>query len=106
MIVVISDAAEADLRAIGDWIAADSAERALGFLTELRQCCQTLASTPRRYPVVSRYASLKIRRRAYRDYLIFYRISKNAVEILHVLHGARDYESILDSDQGMIGSSK
>jgi toxin ParE1/3/4 len=29
------------------------------------------------------------------DYLIFYRILNDTVEILHVLHGARDYEPIL-----------
>jgi hypothetical protein len=28
-------------------------------------------------------------------YLIFYRITTDAVEIIHVLHGARDFESVL-----------
>jgi plasmid stabilization system protein ParE len=31
-------------------------------------------------------------------YLIFYRVSDEGVEILHVLHGARDYEAILFPD--------
>jgi toxin ParE1/3/4 len=98
MIVIFSHAAEADLEAIADWITADNPDRALSFLRELRQCCQSLASAPRRYPLVPRYRSAGIRRRAHRDYLVFYQISPNAVEILHVLHGARDYEPILSPE--------
>ncbi|MEF3365520.1 type II toxin-antitoxin system RelE/ParE family toxin [Methylocystis sp. 9N] len=36
-----------------------------------------------------------MRRRVHGDYLIFYRIQPSAVEILHVLHGAMDYERLL-----------
>ncbi|WP_202314807.1 type II toxin-antitoxin system RelE/ParE family toxin [Mesorhizobium sp. L-8-10] len=35
------------------------------------------------------------RRRVHGNYLIFYRASGENVEILHVLHGAMDYERIL-----------
>jgi len=31
--------------------------------------------------------------------LIFYRIATDAIEILHILHGARDYEEILFPDE-------
>jgi plasmid stabilization system protein ParE len=41
------------------------------------------------------YRTKKIRRRPYRGYLIFYRIGRDAVQILHVIHGARDYTPIL-----------
>jgi toxin ParE1/3/4 len=50
---------------------------------------------PRAYPLVPRYEHLGVRRRSYRDYLIFYRIAGGRIEVLHVLHGARDYEPIL-----------
>ena len=95
MIVVITEAAEADLEQIGDWIAADNPARALTFVSELRERCQGLAAYPRAYPLVPRYEQIGIRRRAYRDYLIFYRIAGGRIEVLHVLHGARDYEAIL-----------
>jgi len=36
-----------------------------------------------------------VRRRPHGNYLIFYRVGAEQVEILHVLHGARDYEPIL-----------
>ena len=40
-----------------------------------------------------------IRRKVYGNYLIFYWVVSDAVEILHVLHGARDYAQILfDND--------
>jgi toxin ParE1/3/4 len=95
MIVVITEAAEADLEAIGDWIAADNPSRALTFVLELRDRCEALAHAPRAYPLVPRYEHFGVRRRSYRDYLIFYRITADRIEVLHVLHGARDYELIL-----------
>jgi len=95
MIVVITEAAEADLEAIGDWIAADNPARALTFILELRDRCAALANNPRAYPLVPRYEHTEVRRRSYRDYLIFYRIADNRMEVLHVLHGARDYDLIL-----------
>lgn len=98
MLVVITEAAEADLETIGDWIAADNPRRAITFVSELRDRCQSLAAYPRAYPLVARYEQLGIRRRPYRDYLIFYRISHNKIEILHILHGAQDYDPILLSN--------
>lgn len=95
MIVIITDAAEADLEAIGDWIATDNPARAATFVAELRQRCRALGDSPTAYPLLPRYEAAGFRRRVYRDYLIFYRIVSNSIEVLHVLHGARDYEQIL-----------
>jgi toxin ParE1/3/4 len=95
MILVISGAAEADLESIGDWIARDNPARALTFVRELRRRCESLIDAPRGYARVPRYEHLGIRRRVYRDYLIFYRIIDDKIEVLHVLHGAREYRSIL-----------
>jgi len=50
---------------------------------------------PRAYPILPHRRESQIRRKPYRNYLIFYRVRKDAVEILHVLHGARDYERLL-----------
>jgi toxin ParE1/3/4 len=95
MIVVITEAAEADLEAIGDWIAVDDPAWALTFVLELRDRCRALADMPRAYPLVPRYEHLGVRRWSYRDYLIFYRIAGERIEVLHVLQGAQDYEPIL-----------
>jgi len=95
MIVVSSDVAEAELEAIGDWIAEANPTRALSFVMELRRRCEALSDVPRGFPLVPRYEGFDVRRRPYGDYLIFYRVLNDTVEILHVLHGARDYEAIL-----------
>jgi plasmid stabilization system protein ParE len=90
MDVVVTEAAEADLERIGDWIAADNPARAVTFVVELRACCEQLAHSPRAYSIVSQFGRTGIRRRSYHDYLVFYRIRGNRIEILHILHGAQD----------------
>lgn len=98
MKVNISEAAKADLIAIQDWIAAENPERATTFVNELLNCCAELEDRPTIYPVVSRYASLGIRRRLFRSYLIFYRVSEDMIDIIHILHGSRDYEALLGAE--------
>jgi plasmid stabilization system protein ParE len=44
---------------------------------------------------VPRLEHLGIRRHPFGNYLIFYRVGTNAIEVVHVLHGARDYERLL-----------
>lgn len=54
---------------------------------------------PKRYPLVPRHQSDDIRRRVHGNYLIFYRIiGPAAVEVIHVLHGAMDYERLLSPE--------
>ena len=95
MIVVITDEAEADLEGIGDYIALKNPLRAVSFVQELREVCLRLADTPKGYPLVPRYESTSVRRRVHGNYLIFYRVSRESVDVLHILHGAMDYEPIL-----------
>jgi toxin ParE1/3/4 len=95
VIVVVTDEAESDLEQIATYIAQQSVEIALNFVKELREQCESLADAPRRYPLVPRHKHLGIRRRPFGNYLIFYRIGADAVEVVHILHGARDYESLL-----------
>lgn len=95
MKVVITDTAIEDLQAIGDYIAERHPARSESFIEELLQRCERLGDTPRAWPLVPRYERYGIRRRVFGDYLIFYRIAEDAVEVVHVLHGARDYEPLL-----------
>jgi toxin ParE1/3/4 len=95
MIVRITDAAEADLEQIGDFIAQDNPARALSFVNEILDRCLRLADAPRGFPLVPRYEQSGIRRRPYREYLIFYRVEAERIDVLHILNGARDYEAIL-----------
>jgi plasmid stabilization system protein ParE len=100
MIVAISAEAERDLEAIGDYIAADNPARAISFIVDLRAKCLDLASMPRRFPLVARYEAEGVRRRAHGNYLIFYRTGRERIVVLHVLHGATDYATILFPDGG------
>jgi plasmid stabilization system protein ParE len=95
MRVVFSAAAKADLRQIAHFIARHNKARALSFVAELRAKAMQLADPPRAFPLVPRYEHHGIRRRPFHNYLIFYRVGDGRVEIVHILHGARDYEPLL-----------
>ena len=95
MKVVFSRNAERDLEAIGDWIAQDNPTRPVSFVAELVKSCKSIGKAPRGFPLVDRSRDLRLRRRVHGDYLIFYDVGTTSVEILHVLHGARDYAQII-----------
>lgn len=95
MKVVIAAAAKADLIAISDFIALNNPERAITFVEELLDRCYALAYMPRAYPLVPRYETFGIRRIVYRDYLIFYRVREELIEVVRIIHGAQDYEALL-----------
>jgi plasmid stabilization system protein ParE len=95
VIVVVTAEAEADLDQITTYIAERSIEIALNFVQELREKCESLADAPRGYPLVPRHEHLAIRRRPFGNYLIFCRVGTSAIEVVHILHGLRDYERLL-----------
>jgi addiction module RelE/StbE family toxin len=96
--VRFSEAALRDLRRIGDYIAEDSPLRAREFVRELRSRAMHLAENPLAFPLVRRHEHSDIRRHVFRNYLIFYLVKGQIVHIVHILHGAQDYESILFPD--------
>jgi plasmid stabilization system protein ParE len=95
VIVTITAEAETDLEEIARYVADQSPASALKLIRELRQRCASLADAPRGYPLVPRYERWGIRRRPFGHFLIFYRVTEDTIEVIHVLHGARDYESLL-----------
>jgi toxin ParE1/3/4 len=97
--VVFTAEARADLDQISDYIAEQNLAAALAFVAKLRVACRALAHAPLGYPVVPRYRASGIRRRAFGNYLIFYRVRADAIEVIHILHGARDYARILFPDK-------
>ena len=95
MRVVLADSASADLDDIADWIGADDWDRADSFRNALRNKCATLASNPKRYPRVDRAGTASLRKLSYHDYLIFYRVLDNQVEVVRIVHGKRDWVPLL-----------
>lgn len=96
--VILSAEAEADLERIGDDIAERNPGQAVKFIVELRGRILELADAPLAIPVLPGRERSGLRRRPYRDNLTLYRVSERHIEIAHVVHGARDYESLLDLD--------
>jgi toxin ParE1/3/4 len=57
--------------------------------------CEQLAEMPKAFPLLGQRPGSGIRRRVHGDYLIFYIFLTDRIDILHILHGARDSESML-----------
>jgi toxin ParE1/3/4 len=91
MRVVWTRAAQADLEEISDYIKTDNPTRAVSFVNEIVDAGEAISDMPRSFPLVPRLEQRGIRRRMIGRYLIFYRIEAESVQILHVVHGARDY---------------
>jgi len=99
--LIITEAAEADLDGIADYISYELKEpnTALKQLNRIQETMTTLEELPERHSLVQdKYLATKgIRKLPTDNYLIFYTINKstNTVNIIRVLHGRRDWENIL-----------
>ena len=98
MRLIIMPLARIDLRQIADYISADSPRRALTFVDELTDASQSLLQNPERFALVDATRSATVRRLPHGNYLIFYRVVEDAVQIIRILHGARDYRRLLFSE--------
>ena len=91
----ISPRASSDLIEIWGYIADDSVANADAFIDKLYQAIQVLA----RQPGSGRHReelAPGIQSFPFGHYIIFYRVVAGAVEIVRVLHGARDIENIFE----------
>ena len=95
MIVTFAREAETDLESIGDYIARDNPSRAVSFVGEIVERCERLGQAPFAFALVPRFAHLGIRKRAVGNYLIFYRVLGDRVDVLHIIGSARDYDATL-----------
>jgi plasmid stabilization system protein ParE len=95
MHVVITADAEADLDDIFDYVAEDSPTAAFGLVATLRAKALRIGLAPRAYPARSNYGN-GIRVTFSRSYVILFRIEPDRVEILHIVHGARDLKRLFD----------
>lgn len=97
-------AADRDVDDAADYYVGQAgAEVAVRFLSAVREAYRFLAETPGAGAPV-RWISLRlggVRRwpvRGFENYLIFYRETEWGLEVIRVLHGARDLEAILDEE--------
>lgn len=85
----ISQQAAREIRGIGEYIARDNPERANSFIDELHGRVREIAERPLSFPPRPDLAP-ELRCALHRPYLILFRINDDAVEFVHVIHGARD----------------
>jgi toxin ParE1/3/4 len=78
---------------IHDYIAEDSLTAASRWIDRLDQDCQRLAEMPGMGRLRAEFGS-GVRSFPTAAYVIFYRETANGIEVLRVLHGARDIQSL------------
>ncbi len=81
--------ADEDVLLVWNYIARDSIQNADAFLDTMNERCQLLADTPQMGRARPDLGD-EVRSWPLGNYLIFYRIVETGVEVLRVLHGARD----------------
>jgi toxin ParE1/3/4 len=90
---VFSPRSRKDFTEILDYFGETDADSALDFVTRLQLACEQLAQMPamgrKRDNLARGLRSFPVEK-----YIIFYRIIKDDIEIVRVLHGARDIENI------------
>jgi len=91
----ISPRAREDLLEIWSYVAEESETNADGFIDKIHETMELLAGQPglgrHREELAPGIQSFPVGR-----YIIFYRVLSNAIEIVRVLHGARDIENIFE----------
>ena len=92
----ISPEALADLESISGFIAADSADAADRIIEEFFAAFDHLASWPRSGHFRTDLTNRDVRFWPIRSYLIVYREIVEGIQIVAVLHAARDIPSVLD----------
>jgi toxin ParE1/3/4 len=84
--------AEQDLGEIYDWIADDSTANADAYIERLVATMRLLADMPRMGSCrLSRFPS--VRSFSVGSHLIFYQPVEDGIEVVRVIHGARDWEN-------------
>ena len=96
MKVIIQQAAQDDVAAAAEYLAERSQRAARNFIAEIRKACLSLNRQALRWPLYGERQGMILRRAVCGNYLIFYRLDNNTVEIARILHGARDYSELFN----------
>lgn len=91
--VTRTPAAVRDLLSITDRIVADNLNAALRFYDEVDRLLSLIARHPRMGEAVD-HLGPGVRRHTLGNYLLFYRLCGDGIEVIRVLHGARDIDRL------------
>ncbi|MEQ1953777.1 type II toxin-antitoxin system RelE/ParE family toxin [Mesorhizobium sp. CN2-181] len=98
MRLVVSGTAREEIARIPDYIAQDSPRAALGMTAQLRERFREIKERPHANALLAGFEHRQIRRKVHRNHLIIYRMTDDRIGIVHVVHGAMDYQTILHED--------
>lgn len=93
--LVILPAARADLIEIGDFIALDNPGRAASFVAEIEAKMRAAAERPMSFPARDELHE-GLRSARHGRYLIFFVEQEDEVQVVRVLHGARDLPRVFE----------
>jgi len=95
--VRISLEAGRDLEEVEEYISHDNPDAAARLILSIREKCELLSRQPE---IGSDRSELFLNLRGFPvgNYLIFYLLGKNGIEVVRVLHGARDIPESFGSD--------
>ncbi len=91
--------ADADVDDLAAYIAEDSIEQALRFFDAVQATLGLILEAPKRWPLYG-FTNTRLRdlrKRSVLDFpnhLVFYRVDVDMVEVVRVLHGARDLPAV------------
>ena len=94
-LVRVSAEAEADLLAILEYVSRDSNDAALRLIDRLTESATDLGTTALEHSLIPRHEETGLRRRIVGRYAIIYAIDRDNVDILHIVHGARNFAALL-----------
>ena len=92
--LIWSPEAVGDLESICSRIALDSNEYARVFAQDVAALVEELAEYPRIGRIVPEYGEENLRERIYQNYRVVYELMGSRVEIVAVVHGARDFRGL------------
>jgi toxin ParE1/3/4 len=98
--VLLRAKADADLLDIFEYIAISSGDvgRAERFIARLRSKCDDLAALPGQLGRSREELAPGLCSTPWRDYLILFRYAEDRVEIVRILHGARDIPALMANE--------
>jgi toxin ParE1/3/4 len=101
--IILSEFVVPEIEAIWEYIAIDNSEAADRFVDSVFRTFETLAGMPglgrsRKIPHARLREVRSFRVKGFENYLIFYGSISDGIEVLHILHGARDIESFWEED--------
>lgn len=94
MKIVWTEPAVEDLRELHAYIARDSEMYASGFVERIILAAERLVEYPRFGRVVPETNDQNVRELLYQRYRIIYRVKGDSIEMLSVIHGARDLDEL------------